>query len=609
MMIASLMSSHTSLYLWGSLKMRGFDEIKTRNELADFLNVPRKQLSYVLYIKGVDNLYTSFELQKKNGGVRKINAPLKELKDIQRKLAQALYDHMEKKRRRKSNVSHGFEKGRSIITNAEIHRNKRFVLNIDLENFFESIHFGRVRGYFNKNNNFLLPLEVATVIAQISCYEGKLPQGAPTSPIISNLICEILDYRLLKIAKKYRVNYTRYADDLTFSTNDKKFLNLQTEFYEEISKEIIQAGFKINEKKRRLQYSNSRQVVTGLVVNEKINVNRIYYKETRAMAHHFYKHGWFEIDGEPATINQLEGRFIFIDHLTRYNNKIDGKKHDFYHLSSRERQYQKFLFYKYFFANPKPLIVTEGKTDIAYLKAALKKLYREYPKLVTKHSDGTFEFKVSFLQRTKNLKRTKRLTYFFRIYQDGADALKNLYNFFDSNKPGPDYLGYFKTISNTLPKNPVILLFDNEIKSGDKKPIGKFLSHVQLNDEKKDLLEKEYMVNLIDNLYLLTVPLIGDKSECEMEDLFDKITLSHKIGGKEFTKKDKFDTSKFYGKKIFSDYVLENYSNINFNGFRPVLDNICKIINEYNKVLSNTGQNLEEKNTGKRGSDKVLLEI
>ena len=97
--------------------MRGFDEIKTRNELADFLNVPRKQLSYVLYIKGVDNLYTSFELQKKNGGVRKINAPLKELKDIQRKLAQALYDHMEKKRRRKSNVSHGFEKGRSIITN------------------------------------------------------------------------------------------------------------------------------------------------------------------------------------------------------------------------------------------------------------------------------------------------------------------------------------------------------------------------------------------------------------------------------------------------------------------------------------------------------------
>lgn len=123
-------------------------------------------------------------------------------------------------------------------------------MNIDLENFFESFHFGRVRGFFTKNKNFLLPSEVATVIAQLSCYEGKLPQGAPTSPIISNLICGILDYRLLKVAKKYKLNYTRYADDLTFSTNDKNFLNLQTKFHEEISKELIQAGFKINEKRQ-----------------------------------------------------------------------------------------------------------------------------------------------------------------------------------------------------------------------------------------------------------------------------------------------------------------------------------------------------------------------
>ena len=122
---------------------------------------------------------------------------------------------------------------------------------------------------------------------------GKLPQGAPSSPIISNLICEILDHRLLKIAKKYKLDYTRYADDLTFSTNDKKFLGLQTEFYEEISKEIIRAGFKINEKKKRLQLRDSRQVVTGLVVNKKINVNRIYYKETRAMAHQLYITGKF----------------------------------------------------------------------------------------------------------------------------------------------------------------------------------------------------------------------------------------------------------------------------------------------------------------------------
>ncbi|MED2914902.1 RNA-directed DNA polymerase [Bacillus sp. AR8-1] len=582
--------------------MRKFNEIKTRNELADFLNVPRKQLSYVLYKRGVDNLYTSFEIDKKNGSARKINAPLEELKGVQRKLAEALYKYMRNKWKKK-NISHGFEKDKSIITNAKIHRNKRLVLNIDIEDFFESIHFGRVRGFFSKNNNFLLPIEVATVVAQISCYEGKLPQGAPSSPIISNLICEILDHRLLKIAKKYKLDYTRYADDLTFSTNDKKFLGLQKEFYKVISKELIRAGFKINEKKNRLQLRDSRQVVTGLVVNKKINVNRIYYKETRAMAHQLYKQGSFEINGEPATLNQLEGRFAFINQLTWYNNKEDGIKTNFNNFTSRERQYQRFLFYKYFFANPKPLIVTEGKTDVTYLKAALKSLYKEYPNLITKHSDGTFEFKVAFL------KKTKRLGYFLGIYKDGGSALNNIYNFFGSKKPTLNYLNDFKKVSGNLPKNPVILMFDNEIDSGKKKPIGQFISHSGLAAEKRTILEREYMVDLIDSLYLLTVPLIGGKSECDIEDLFEKITLSHKIEGREFSKKDSYDTSKCYGKEIFSQYILKNYSDINFSEFRSLLNNINNIIDIYKKRLADTEHNLEAKNIDKNIADKVLLEI
>lgn len=590
----------------GGFYMKEFGEIKTRNELADYLKIPRKQLSYVLYVKGVNKLYKSFEINKKNGGVRKINAPLEELKDIQRKLAQALYKQMKRKQKKENHISHAFEKNKSIITNAKIHRNKRIVLNIDLENFFESIHFGRVRGFFIKNNNFLLPTEVATVIAQISCYEGKLPQGSPSSPIISNLICEILDYRISKIAKRYKLDYTRYADDLTFSTNDKKFLGLQTDFFKEISKEIIRAGFKINEKKNRLQYKDSRQVVTGLVVNEKINVNRMYYKETRAMAHQLYKHGSFQINGETGTLNQLEGRFAFINQLTWYNNKIDDGKHNFYELSSRERQYQKFLFYKYFFANPKPLIVTEGKTDIAYLKSALKNLYSEYPKLITKNSDGTFDYKVSFL------KKTKRLRYFLNINLDGGVALKNIYNFFNSNNAknsAPNYLEYFKKISSTLPENPVILLFDNEIKSNNEKPIGNFLNHARIDDNKRAILEKKYMVNIIDNLYLLTVPLVKGKSECDIEDLFDNMTLSHKIGGRTFTKRDKYDVSMYYGKEMFSKYILNNYSEIDFNEFRSVLDNINNIIDLYTDEYVTFGLDLEEKNINKNDADKVLLEI
>ncbi|MFL7939219.1 retron Ec67 family RNA-directed DNA polymerase/endonuclease (plasmid) [Priestia megaterium] len=583
--------------------MMEFQNIRTRNDFADFLKIPRKKLSYLLYFKGINNLYTSFEIDKKSGGVRKINSPLGELKDIQRKLAKALDKGKKYKYESKNDPSHAFKKNKSIITNAKIHRNKKLVLNIDLENFFESFHFGRVRGFFIKNNNFLLSSEVATVIAQLSCYEGKLPQGAPTSPIISNLICEILDYRLLKIAKKYRLDYTRYADDLTFSTNDKKFLDLQMEFYEHVSKELMRAGFKINTKKNRLQLRDSRQVVTGLIVNKKINVNRAYYKETRAMAHQLYKHGTFEINGKKATLNQLEGRFSFINQLTWYNNKIDGDKHNFNTLSSRELQYQKFLFYKYFFANPKPLIVTEGKTDVVYLKSALKKLYKEYPNLITKKRDGTFEFKVSFLNKTK------RLGYFLGIYQDGGSALNNIYNFFNPKKSVPSYLSYFKKVSNNIPKNPVILMFDNEIKSHGKKPIGNFLNNAKLDDKKRGILESKYVVDLMDNLYLLTVPLVDGKSECDIEDLFESSTLLQKIGGREFTKKDKYDVSKYYGKEMFSKYVSDNYSTINFNKFKSVLTNIDNVIGTYTKRVVDIDLNLEVKNTEKNSDDKVPLEI
>lgn len=577
--------------------MGEFHNVKTRNGLADFLKVPRKKLSYILYVKGTNNLYTSFEINKKNGGIRKINAPSEELKDIQKKLAEALYNHKKKKKPGSTEkISHAFEIDKGIITNAENHRNKRFVLNIDLEDFFDSFHFGRVRGFFHKNDHFSLPLEVATVIAQVSCYEGRLPQGAPSSPVITNLICEILDHRILKIAKQYKLDYTRYADDLTFSTNDENFLKSQTELYKKISEEINRAGFKINDKKTRLQLRDSQQIVTGLVVNKKINVSSVYYKETRAMAHHLYKYGEFDINDNTATLNQLEGRFSFINQLTWYNNKLDGEKHHFQRLCSRERQYQKFLFYKYFFANSKPLIVTEGKTDVVYLKSALKKLYKEYPNLITKKSNGKFEFKISFLNKTKRLKH-------FMGIQDGGTALKNIYDFFGSKKSDINYLSYFKKISNTLPFNPVILMLDNEIQSGNRKPIGNFLNYANVDERKQEDLNLKYFINIIDNLYLLTIPLIGDKSECDIEDLFGGSVLSHKIEGKEFTKKDKYDVSKYYGKEMFSKYISRNYSSINFTNFRSSLDNIDNIINTYWMGGAETVHDLEIMN-----ADKVLLE-
>lgn len=231
---------------------------------------------------------------------------------------------MWKEQNRHPNISHGFQKGKNIITNASVHRNKRYVLNLDLEDFFDSFHFGRIQGFFEKNRDFKLPREVAISIAQIACFNGKLPQGAPSSPIITNLVCQILDMRLLKLARKYRLDYSRYADDLSFSTNISTFLNDKDRFLSDATAEIQRAGFKINEKKTRLLFRDSQQEVTGLVVNKKVSVNNAYSKRTRAMAYRLYTQGEYQINGEAASIKQLEGRFSFIDQVDHYNNTING---------------------------------------------------------------------------------------------------------------------------------------------------------------------------------------------------------------------------------------------------------------------------------------------
>ena len=307
--------------------MKNLSEVTTRNELADFLGIPRKKLTHILYVKKPDSYYTQFEIPKKSGDSRTINAPTGALKSVQKRILFALEKIINDESVYHTNISHAFHKKRSIITNAKIHRNKKIVINFDLNDFFGSFHFGRVCGFFQKNKHFKLPYEVAVALTQLVCFNGVLPQGAPTSPIITNLISQIMDVKLLKLAKKFKLDFTRYADDLTFSTNDKNFLEKYDDFHDQLKRTISFLGFEINESKTRLQFSDSQQTVTGLTVNKKIQVPRNYYKKTRAMAYSLYKSGSYTIDGETGTISQLEGRFSFIDQLTKFNNKIDGQKH------------------------------------------------------------------------------------------------------------------------------------------------------------------------------------------------------------------------------------------------------------------------------------------
>jgi hypothetical protein len=175
----------------------------------------------VLYKIPAPAKYISFEIPKRNGGTRLIKAPEPKLALLQRRLAKLLYDCLDELKQgvppRRRSLAHGFERNRSIITNANLHKRRRYVLNIDLQNFFPSINFGRVRGFFINDNNFALEPKVATIFAQIVCHENELPQGGPSSPVISSLIGHILDGRLARFAKSHKCTYSRYVDVYVFS--------------------------------------------------------------------------------------------------------------------------------------------------------------------------------------------------------------------------------------------------------------------------------------------------------------------------------------------------------------------------------------------------------
>lgn len=196
-----------------------------RKILAGLLGFQPKKLAYLVYKKPLVAKYHQFKLNKRSGGTRTINAPANDLKGLQSRLSRLLQDcisDINEGKKISGSISHGFRRKKSILTNARCHRGKRWVFNVDLADFFDTINFGRVRGFFLKNNNFKLDPEVATTIAQIACHNNALPQGSPCSPVISNLVAHVLDIRLANLAETHGCDYSRYADDLTFSTNKSR---------------------------------------------------------------------------------------------------------------------------------------------------------------------------------------------------------------------------------------------------------------------------------------------------------------------------------------------------------------------------------------------------
>jgi RNA-directed DNA polymerase len=262
-----------------------FSRLRTFSDVARLLEIEPVKLRYYLHRS---NNYKVFTLQKRTGGKRVISTPITPLKIIQRKLNQvfhAVYGG-------RSPV-HGFIRKKSIVTNASRHVDRQWLLNFDLENFFPSINFGRVKGLL-EGKPYLRREAVAVTLAQICCHEGSLPVGAPTSPVVANMVCAQMDAQLKRLAIDCGCRYTRYADDITFSVSRGRFppaityrdpTSRKWVIGDELSGVIRANGFTINSSKTRVLPRGYRQEVTGLVVGERVNVKRKFLRQVRAMLH------------------------------------------------------------------------------------------------------------------------------------------------------------------------------------------------------------------------------------------------------------------------------------------------------------------------------------
>jgi len=288
--------------------------LQNEKEKTKYKPLINKRVKY--YYAKINNRYTHFEIPKKSGGSRTISAPDKYLKKIQRRINIILGIFFSPKP-----SVHGFLPGRSIVSNAQIHVGKKFVLNIDLKDFFPSVHFGRIRAVLQLYP-FLLKPEFAHLTANFCCFEGKLPQGAPTSPIITNMVCQKLDHLLIKLAKEYHCFYTRYADDITFSCDKARFGD---EFLKKLESIVQSEGFKINEKKTRIQKKTFRQEVTGIIVNKKLNLHRNYIKSVRAMLHNWEKYGYQAANSKFTSYYPMEKGFIRNKMIPPLESVVMGK--------------------------------------------------------------------------------------------------------------------------------------------------------------------------------------------------------------------------------------------------------------------------------------------
>lgn len=300
------------------------------NHLAKLFGIQKHILSSI--VSKSSSFYYNFEMLKRNGGLREISAPYPVLLNAQRwiykniLIQQPLHES-----------SKGFIKNISIVDNAKEHLNRKYLLKMDIENFFPSIKINRIISIFR---NLGYTKKISYYLASICCLNKELPQGAVTSPVLSNIIAKRLDYRLNGFAKKFDLKYTRYADDFTFSGE-----LLPVRLIKYIESIVKEEGFVINKSKTKLLNPNKQKIVTGISISSgKLTIPKKAKREVRKNVHYILTKGLFAHQKhisslDPIYLERLLGYLYFwhsvepengfvlssIDGLKKYSKKLDNE--------------------------------------------------------------------------------------------------------------------------------------------------------------------------------------------------------------------------------------------------------------------------------------------
>lgn len=328
MQARQITSKEDLLNLLNRMKM---DEMAESGMADSFCPFTMKHINYYCNPNNVFHRYKQFCIKKKSGGTRQITAPRNKsfrlMLQYVNKIFKSLYEP--------SDYAMGFTEGRSVVTNANIHKGQNYVFNIDLKDFFPSIEQARVwkRLQLEPLNlqkqaaNLLAGMCFMKVASEDGAVKFVLPQGAPTSPILTNMICDKLDRRLGGLAKRFGLHYSRYADDITFSSMHNVY-KMDGAFRKELERIINDQGFKMNPEKTRLQKLGARQKVTGLIVSDKLNVTQKYVRDIRNILYIWSRYGYdtafnkffpkYKAEkghvkkGNPDMANVLDGKLMYL---------------------------------------------------------------------------------------------------------------------------------------------------------------------------------------------------------------------------------------------------------------------------------------------------------